>query len=193
MKGKSRKTALTQTTKEYASRSSIHGISYLFDLELGIADRLLWFFLVLVFAAVAAALTWNLWVQWRNEQVNAFMYKKINSRLNHSSIFSKHYSLWTKQLSTRLRFQELELQLFWRTVTFRSQITPERSQCTSNYPRYVPKLCVGPFLKPKGFYRASPKISFHWPPPSKCESNLRDFAKSDSVCSKSDSNFRQIL
>ena len=76
MKGTSRKTALTQTTKEYASRSSIHGISYLFDLELGIADRLLWFFLVLAFAAVAAALTWNLWIQWRNEQVNAFMFKK---------------------------------------------------------------------------------------------------------------------
>ena len=76
MKGTSRKTALTQTTKEYASRSSIHGISYLFDLDLGIADRLLWFFLVLAFAAVAAALTWNLWIQWRNEQVNAFMYKK---------------------------------------------------------------------------------------------------------------------
>ena len=69
MKGKSRKTALTQTTKEYESRSSIHGISYLFDLDLGIADRLLWLFLVLAFAAVAAALTWNLWSQWRNEQV----------------------------------------------------------------------------------------------------------------------------
>ena len=77
---------MTQTTKEYASRSSIHGISYLFDLELGIADRLLWFFLVLAFAAVAAALTWNLWIQWRNEQVNAFMYNKFNSRLNHPSI-----------------------------------------------------------------------------------------------------------
>ena len=86
MKGTSKKTALTQTTKEYASRSSIHGISYLFDLELGIADRLLWSFLVLAFAAVAAALTWNLWIQWRNEQVNAFMYKKVNSRLNHPSI-----------------------------------------------------------------------------------------------------------
>ena len=86
MKGTSRKTALTQTTKEYASRSSIHGISYLFDLELGIADRLLWFFLVIAFAAVAAALTWNLWIQWRNEQVNAFMCKKFNSRLNHPSI-----------------------------------------------------------------------------------------------------------
>ena len=86
MKGTSRKTALTQTTKEYASRSSIHGISYLFDLDLGIADRLLWFFLVLAFAAVAAALTWNLWIQWRNEQVIAFMYQKFNSRLNHPSI-----------------------------------------------------------------------------------------------------------
>ena len=87
MKNTSRKTALTQTTEEYASRSSIHGISYIFDRDLSIVDRLLWLFLVIAFAGVAAALTWNLWIQWRNEQVNAFMYKIFNSRLNHSSIF----------------------------------------------------------------------------------------------------------
>ena len=73
MKNTSRKTALTQTTEEYASRSSIHGISYIFDRDLSIVDRLLWLFLVIAFASVAAALTWNLWIQWRNEQVNAFM------------------------------------------------------------------------------------------------------------------------
>ena len=86
MKNTSRKTALTQTTEEYASRSSIHGISYIFDRDLSIVDRLLWLFLVIAFASVAAALTWNLWIQWRNEQVIAFMYKKFNSRLNHPSI-----------------------------------------------------------------------------------------------------------
>ena len=65
----SKKTIFTQTTEEYASRSSIHGIGYAFDRELGIFDRVLWLLVVFVFLAVAAALTLNLWTQWRNEQV----------------------------------------------------------------------------------------------------------------------------
>ena len=69
MKNTLKKTALTQTTEEYASRSSIHGISYIFDRDLNFVDRLLWLFVVLSFAGVAAALTWNFWTQWRNEQV----------------------------------------------------------------------------------------------------------------------------
>ena len=69
MKNTPKKAALTQTAEEYASRSSIHGIGYIFDRELNIVDRLLWLFLVFAFAGVAAALTWNLWTQWRNEQV----------------------------------------------------------------------------------------------------------------------------
>ena len=60
---------MTQTTKDYASRSSIHGISYIFDKNLTFMDRLLWLFFVLAFLGVAAALTWNFWSQWRNEQV----------------------------------------------------------------------------------------------------------------------------
>ena len=66
---KLKKTVLTQTTEEYAGRSSIHGIAYIFDKELNVADRLLWLFFVLAFAGVAAALTWNFWSQWKNEQV----------------------------------------------------------------------------------------------------------------------------
>ena len=63
------KSNIAQTTKDYASRSSIHGVSYIFDKELSIVDRLLWLFLVLVFFGVAIAMTWNFWSQWRNEQV----------------------------------------------------------------------------------------------------------------------------
>ena len=66
MSSQSKKAALTE---EYASRSSIHGIGYIFDRELKIADRLLWLLVVIAFAGVAAALTWNFWTQWRNEQV----------------------------------------------------------------------------------------------------------------------------
>ena len=62
-------TAFTQTTEEYASRSSIHGIGYIFDRELGIFDRVLWLLVVFVFLGVAGALTLNLWTQWRDEQV----------------------------------------------------------------------------------------------------------------------------
>ena len=69
MKNTTKTSALTQTTEEYASRSSIHGIGYIFDRELNIVDRLLWLFVVLSFAGVAAALTWNFWTQWRNEHV----------------------------------------------------------------------------------------------------------------------------
>ena len=63
------KQALSKTTEEYASRSSIHGIGYIFDKGLSLVDRLLWLFFVLAFLGVAAALTWNFWSQWRNEQV----------------------------------------------------------------------------------------------------------------------------
>ena len=64
-----KKSALTQTAEDYASRSSIHGIGYVFDRDLNIVDRFLWLFLVLTFSGVAAVLTWNFWTQWRNEQV----------------------------------------------------------------------------------------------------------------------------
>ena len=64
-----KKTALTQTAEEYASRSSIHGIGYVFDRDLNFVDRLLWLLLAIAFATVAAALTWNFWTQWRDEQV----------------------------------------------------------------------------------------------------------------------------
>ena len=69
MKGAKRKLALTKTTTEYASRSSIHGIGYIFDRELGIFDRVLWLLAVVAFLAVAAKITKNFWSQWREEQV----------------------------------------------------------------------------------------------------------------------------
>ena len=64
---------MSQTTGEYASRSSIHGISYIFDKELHLVDRLLWLLVVVVFLGVAATMSWNFWSQWRNEQVTIFV------------------------------------------------------------------------------------------------------------------------
>ena len=64
-----KKTALTQTTEEYASRSSIHGVAFVFDRELNLFDRLLWLFVVIGLLGGAAMFTWNFWSQWRDEQV----------------------------------------------------------------------------------------------------------------------------
>ena len=77
MKKTLKKTALTQTAEEYASRSSIHGIGYVFDGELNVLDRLLWLLVVLAFLGIAAALSWNFWSQWRNEQVKKMIYVYI--------------------------------------------------------------------------------------------------------------------
>ena len=71
MKRKLKKAALPliRTTEEYASRSSIHGISYAFDKELNTLDRILWLLLVIAFLGVAAVLSGDLWLEWENEQV----------------------------------------------------------------------------------------------------------------------------
>ena len=66
--------SLKKTTEDYANQSSIHGIGYIFDKELSILDRVLWLFMVFAFLGVAAALTWNFWSQWRNEQVKKDMF-----------------------------------------------------------------------------------------------------------------------
>ena len=47
----------------------IHGISFTLDRELNVMDRILWLLVVVAFSGVAAALTWNLWSQWNDEQV----------------------------------------------------------------------------------------------------------------------------
>ena len=60
--------AFLQTTEDFAERTSIHGVSYVFDKGLKIADRLLWFLVVLSFLTLAFYLTWNSWTQWRDEQ-----------------------------------------------------------------------------------------------------------------------------
>ena len=82
MKKTQKKSALTQTTEEYAGRSSIHGIGYIFDRELNIVDRLLWLFVVFAFLGIASAISWNFWSQWRNEQV----WKKPPNAIAHLTV-----------------------------------------------------------------------------------------------------------
>ena len=64
-----KRTALIQTTEDYAGRSSIHGIGYLFDRDLNLVDRLLWLLVVLALLMTAAMFSLNFWSQWRDEQV----------------------------------------------------------------------------------------------------------------------------
>ena len=65
---KMRKAAFSQTTEHFANKSSIHGVSYIFNKHITVVDRLLWTFVVFASLAIAAVLAWDLWIQWENEQ-----------------------------------------------------------------------------------------------------------------------------
>ena len=73
--GKTNSTALVQTTEDFASRTSIHGVAYVFDRSHGLVDRVLWFLVVLGFVALVSYFTVKSWSQWRDEQVS----KQLNS------------------------------------------------------------------------------------------------------------------
>lgn len=69
MRAKLKRASLTKTAEDYASRTSIHGIGYIFEKELGVVERLLWTALVLGFLGLSVLLTSNIWTQWREQQV----------------------------------------------------------------------------------------------------------------------------
>ena len=85
-KKKKGKIALLQTTEDFAERTSIHGISYVFDRGLRIVDRLLWAVLVICFLGLAFYLTWNSWTQWRDQQVGIIFLPHILMRTLRLSI-----------------------------------------------------------------------------------------------------------
>ena len=55
--------SLTQTTKDYASQSSIHGIGYIFNQKLSTWERALWLMVVIAFLILATFLTLDTWTQ----------------------------------------------------------------------------------------------------------------------------------
>ena len=69
-----KKKSWTRTVEDYAGRTSIHGVGYVFDKEAGHLDRVLWLIVTFVFLGLAASLTWNTWTQWRDEQVVTFKF-----------------------------------------------------------------------------------------------------------------------
>ena len=64
-----RRNAVAKTSAEFGSRTTIHGIGYIFDRDLGVCDRALWICIVVTFLASAAYLSYNTWTQWREDQV----------------------------------------------------------------------------------------------------------------------------
>ena len=74
--------ALGKTTKEYASHTTIHGISYTFNKDVGWLESILWFLVVLGFLALAGFFTSKMWTQWREEQV-------LNKDSHHCGCLSK--------------------------------------------------------------------------------------------------------
>ena len=56
MKGK-HKSRLLETAEDFASRSTVHGISYIFDPSLPRCDRILWLLCFLAFLVLSAYLT----------------------------------------------------------------------------------------------------------------------------------------
>ena len=63
------KSGIGKITEEYASHSTIHGIGYVFDRDIGFLERILWLLVVLGFLFFAGYFTSRLWVQWKEEQV----------------------------------------------------------------------------------------------------------------------------
>ena len=47
----------------------VHNMSCAFVRDLNIVDCLLWLLVVLAFLGIAASLSWDLWSQWKNDQV----------------------------------------------------------------------------------------------------------------------------
>ena len=64
-----RQNAVAKTSAEFGSRTTIHGIGYIFDRDLSVCDRAFWVCVVVTFLASAAYLSYNTWTQWRENQV----------------------------------------------------------------------------------------------------------------------------
>ena len=70
MPRKEKTAALLKTAESFSSRTTIHGVSYAFDRDLGSLDRGLWTLVIMVFLLLAGCLTYNTWTEWRDGQVS---------------------------------------------------------------------------------------------------------------------------
>ena len=58
-----------KTLSEYASVSTIHGISYVFDASQPILDRLIWLIIFAIGTFLAGYMSYEGYDQWKNNQV----------------------------------------------------------------------------------------------------------------------------
>ena len=61
--------ALLKTAEDYSSCTTIHGVSYVFDKDLGVLGRILWTIVVIALLAFAVYLNYRIWTQWEDGQV----------------------------------------------------------------------------------------------------------------------------
>ena len=66
---KGKQHALLKTAEEYSSCTTIHGVSYAFDRDAGVLDRILWTLVVIALLVFVVYLNYNIWKQWRDGQV----------------------------------------------------------------------------------------------------------------------------
>ena len=66
---KGKQLALLKTAEDYSSRTTIHGVSYAFDKDLGVLGRILWTLVVIALLAFAVYLNYRIWTQWEDGQV----------------------------------------------------------------------------------------------------------------------------
>ena len=61
--------ALSRNIEEYASRATVHGISYIFDKSVPIVDRFLWLVISLGSATLAMVMIYSSFTDWQDNQV----------------------------------------------------------------------------------------------------------------------------
>ena len=58
-----------RTLKEYAGKTSLHGISYIFELNRFDFERIIWMIIVLVAILIGAFLSWNSYKTWQDDPI----------------------------------------------------------------------------------------------------------------------------
>ena len=69
MRKSKHKSVVSQNIKEYASHSSIHGVSYIFDKTIPVFDRLLWLIIFVASVSLATIMIYNTFTDWQDNQV----------------------------------------------------------------------------------------------------------------------------
>ena len=61
--------AIRSTVQEFASNTTIHGVTYVFDNAVKALDNILWFFVVCVSAGIAIYMSLDAWNTWKEAPV----------------------------------------------------------------------------------------------------------------------------